>query len=87
MFVKKINYGIFGIKNQFSRVALVQILNNETLVTGFITDESSNGMKTVFIPTGPNPTSGMIYHVKDKYVHPVDVDATDAIQAIVSCGY
>ncbi|MFQ5950090.1 MAG: DUF502 domain-containing protein [Nitrospiria bacterium] len=73
-------------KSPFSSVALVQIFGNETLVSAFVTDTHADGSYTVFVPTGPNPTSGNIYHLKGKYVHPVDVPVEDAMRSIISCG-
>ena len=73
-------------KSPFSSVALVQIFGNETLVSAFITDEHENGTCTVFVPTGPNPTSGNIYHLPQDRVHPVDVSVEDAMRSILSCG-
>ncbi|HIE65069.1 MAG TPA: DUF502 domain-containing protein [Nitrospiria bacterium] len=73
-------------KSPFSSVALVQIFGNETLVSAFITDTHTDGSYTVFVPTGPNPTSGNIYHLKGEYVHPVDVPVEDAMRSIISCG-
>ncbi len=73
-------------KTPFSSVALVNIFCNETLVTAFITDEHNDGSYTVFVPTGPNPTSGNIFHMKDKYVHKVNVPVEEAMRSIISCG-
>lgn len=73
-------------KSPFSSVALVQIFGNETLVSGFITDEHKDGTRTVFVPTGPNPTSGNIYHLPKDLVHPVDVSVEDTMRSIISCG-
>ena len=70
----------------FSSVALAQIFENDTKVTAFITDRHDNGTITVFVPTGPNPTSGFIYHLDQKYVHPVDVSVEDAMRSVISCG-
>jgi len=56
-----------GKKSPFSTVALAQIYANDTLVTAFVTDEHENGMYTVFVPTGPNPTSGNIFHLEAQY--------------------
>ncbi len=75
-----------GKKSPFSQVALVQIFGNETLVTAFVTDEHADGSSSVFVPTGPNPTSGNIYHLKSEYVHKVDVSVEDAMRSIISCG-
>ncbi len=73
-------------QSPFSSVALVQIFGNETLVSAFITDTHTDGSYTIFVPTGPNPTSGNIYHLKGEYVHPVDVPVEDAMRSIISCG-
>jgi uncharacterized membrane protein len=73
-------------KSPFSSVALVQIFGNETLVSGFITDKHKDGTHTVFVTTGPNPTSGNIYHLPKDLVHPVDVSVEDAMRSIISCG-
>ncbi len=73
-------------KSPFSTVALVQIFGNETLVTAFVTDTHDDGSYTVFVPTGPNPTSGNICHLKREHVHIVDVPVEDAMRSIISCG-
>ncbi|MCK5114321.1 MAG: DUF502 domain-containing protein [Phycisphaerae bacterium] len=75
-----------GKKSPFSTVALAQIYGNDTLVTAFVTDEHENGMFTVFVPTGPNPTSGNIYHLEAQYVHVVDVSVESTMRSIISCG-
>ncbi len=73
-------------ESPFSSVALVRIFENDTMVTAFITDKHDDGTITVFVPTGPNPTSGFIYHLDQKYVHPVDVSVEDAMRSVISCG-
>jgi len=73
-------------KSPFSSVALARIFQNNTLVSSFITDEHADGSYTVFVPTGPNPTSGSIYHLQREYVHPVDISVEDAMRSIISCG-
>ena len=73
-------------KSPFSSVALAQIFGNETLVSAFVTDTHSDGSYTVFVPTGPNPTSGNIYHLEGRFVHPVDVPVEDTMRSILSCG-
>ena len=85
--VKETVNQFFGRKQSpFSSVALVQIFQNETMVTAFVTDRHGNGTVSVFVPTGPNPTSGFIYHIPEKYVHPVDVPIEDAMRSVISCG-
>ncbi|MFV1973548.1 MAG: DUF502 domain-containing protein [Thiohalobacterales bacterium] len=73
-------------ESPFSSVALAQIYGNDTLATVFITDKHADGSFTVFMPTGPNPTSGLIFHLKREYVHPVDIPVQDAMRSIISCG-
>lgn len=86
--VKETVIQVFGNKSKspFSSVALAQIFCNDTLVTCFITDRHEDGMCTLFVPTGPNPTSGLIYHLDEKYVHPVDIPVQEAMRSIISCG-
>lgn len=76
----------FGDKRSFfSEVVLVDIFNSGTLMTGFVTDNHGE-MYTVFVPTGPNPTSGNIYHVhRDKLVK-TRVPVETGMKTIISCG-
>lgn len=73
-------------KAPFSSVALVRLYNNETLMTAFITDEHINGSYTVFVPTGPNPASGNIYHVEKDQLTKVDASVEDTMRSIFGCG-
>jgi len=76
-------------KQPFSKVAVVSIFGNETLMTAFVTDETvieSDILYTVFVPTGPNPTSGNIYHLKSSQVNIVDVPIEQAMKSIIACG-
>lgn len=73
-------------ESPFSKVALARIFQNDTLVSAFITDNHPDGSYTIFVPTGPNPTSGNIYHLKGEYVHPVKVSVEYTMRSIISCG-
>ncbi len=85
--IKEIVMQILGRnKSAFSRVALVKLFNNDTLVTTFITDEHEDGSFTVFMPTGPNPTSGNIFHLNKDSVFPVEVSVEETLRSIISCG-
>lgn len=71
----------------FSEVVLVDIFNSGVLMTGFITDyQEHNNYITVFVPTGPNPTSGNIYHLPKEKVIRSNVPVDTAIKTIISCG-
>ena len=85
--IKETVFQILGNKKSpFSSVAVARIFGNETLVTCFVTDEHPDGRRTVFVPTGPNPTSGNIFHLKGEWVYPVDVSVEEAMRSIISCG-
>ena len=76
-----------GYQKSFKSVALVNLYENSVLVTGFVTDHSpKKGYTTVFIPTGPNPTSGQIVHLKDKYVHHIDVPVETVLKSVIAVG-
>jgi uncharacterized membrane protein len=73
-------------KTPFSRVALVQVFGNSTMMTGFITHEHPDGRFTVFVPSALNPTTGLILHLEKEYVHMVDASVEDTMRSIISCG-
>lgn len=73
-------------ESPFSSVALVRIFENDTLMTAFVTERHDNGMCTVFVPTGPNPTSGNIYHLKEEFVHHLDAGVEETMKSIIGCG-
>ena len=64
----------------------MQAVENDTLMTAFITDQHDNGLYTVFVPTGPNPTTGFVFHLKQEFVHPIGVSVQEAFQSIIGCG-
>jgi uncharacterized membrane protein len=66
-------------------VVLVDLFNSGTLMTGFITDDQGE-IITVFVPTGPNPTSGNIYHVRKEKVFKTDAAVDNGMRSIISCG-
>lgn len=69
----------------FKEVVLVDIFNTGVLMTGFITDDQGD-MISVFVPTGPNPTSGLIYHLPPERVIKTDAPVDLAMKTIISCG-
>lgn len=69
----------------FSEVVLVDIFNSGTLMSGFVTDTHGEFI-TVFIPTGPNPTSGNIYHVRRNKVIKTTTSVDVGMKTIISCG-
>jgi uncharacterized membrane protein len=73
-------------KSPFSSVALVRPFGNKTLLTAFITETHEDGRFTVFVPTGPNPTSGFIFHLQPELVHPVNVPVEEVLRSVIACG-
>jgi uncharacterized membrane protein len=74
-----------GSRSFFSEVVLVDVFNTGTLMTGFITDTHED-YYTVFIPTGPNPTSGNIAHIKKEQVLKTGASVDSGLRSIISCG-
>lgn len=76
-----------GKNSPFKSVALARLFDSETLVTCFVTARHTNGYVTVFVPTGPNPTSGMIYHLKSTQVNELEnISIENAMRSIIGCG-
>lgn len=74
-------------KSFFREVVLVDIFNSGTLMTGFITDDHDDSdFITVFVPTGPNPTSGNIYHVLKERTVRTSSTVDVGMKTIISCG-
>ena len=70
----------------YSAVVLVKPFGNDTLMTGFITDEHPDGSCSVFVPTGPNPTSGNIFHLPSSSVNRIEVPVEEAMKSVIACG-
>jgi len=71
----------------FSSVVLVKPFGNDTLMTGFVTDRNpTSPYTTVFVPTGPNPTSGNIYHVRNENISDLKVKVELGIKTVIGCG-
>lgn len=69
----------------FKEVVLVDIFSSGALMTGFITDDQGE-IITVFVPTGPNPTSGNIYHLHQDKVMRTGASVDNGMKSIISCG-
>lgn len=77
---------IGGGNSPFKKVGVAELFGNETKVTIFVVDEHDFGY-TVFMPTGPNPTSGNIYHVpRDKVRILENASVEDTMKSILACG-
>ena len=63
----------------------MDIFNSGALMTGFITDDQGD-ILSVFVPTGPNPTSGNIYHLQKDRVTRTSATVDVGMKTIISCG-
>ncbi|SHE59365.1 DUF502 domain-containing protein [Alkalibacter saccharofermentans] len=100
--VPKVYFGIKQIinaftlegKNIFNKVVLVEYPRKGTYVVGFLTGESGGEIQqkteaklmNVFIPTTPNPTSGMLVLVPSEEVTYLDMSVEEGLKLIVSAG-
>jgi uncharacterized membrane protein len=81
-------------KQAFSRVALLEYPRKGLFVVGFVTGEvrgevqakTSERLISVFIPTTPNPTSGMLVLVPDHALTYLDMSVEEGLKLIVSAG-
>ena len=73
-------------RGEVARVRLFG-LDCPTSVTAIVTARHSDGTITIFMPTGPNPTSGNIYHVPQELVelYP-DTSLEVMMKTIIACG-
>jgi uncharacterized membrane protein len=59
----------------------------ETTVTALVTSKHADGTVSIFMPTGPNPTSGNIYHVPENLVtYYPDASVEKMMKSIIACG-
>jgi uncharacterized membrane protein len=91
--VKQLTSAVFTENNQaFRRVLLVEYPRRGAWSIAFQTNDqiitSPNGERSinVYLPTTPNPTSGMLVIIPEADVHPFDISVEDAISMVISLG-
>lgn len=70
-------------------VCLVKVMGRDIdiTVTGMVTSRHADGRVTVFVPCGPNPTTGFIYHVAPELVElRPDVKVDAMMKTVIGCG-
>lgn len=70
-------------------VALVKLYGPgvDLTATGIVTSRHDDGRVTVFVPTGPNPTTGFIYHMAEELVElRPDIKVEAALRTVIACG-
>jgi uncharacterized membrane protein len=81
-------------KDSFSKVVLVEYPRKGLYSVGFVTCENKgetqrvtkNDVVNVFMPTTPNPTSGMLIMVPKKSIIPLSMTVEEGIKLVVSGG-
>lgn len=81
-------------KPVFSQVVLIEYPRKGTYAVGFLTGECKGEIQNktaaklmnVFIPTTPNPTSGMLILVPDNEIIILDMTVEEGLKLIVSAG-
>ncbi|MFH1868592.1 MAG: DUF502 domain-containing protein [Candidatus Omnitrophota bacterium] len=93
---KEISYAFLGNKSSsFQQVVLVEYPRRGIYTLGFVTSATkgelreavgSDGFLNIYIPTTPNPTSGLFVLFKKEDVIPVKISVEDALKVIISAG-
>lgn len=73
-------------KAAFSQVVLIEPFVKGTKMMGFVTDETENGLLTVFTPTAPNPTNGYVFILHKDEVEFLSIKPDSAMKNIISLG-
>lgn len=93
--IKQLTETIYGSAHTaFRKVVLVQYPSPGIYAIGFITSEGfgeigdkiGKDIVSVFIPTTPNPTSGMLVLIPREDIMEIDIGVEDAIKLVVSGG-
>lgn len=88
-FIKDILGFFLGSKGSpFNKVGIAKLFGNDTRVICFITTEPDDkDYRSIFVPTGPNPTSGNIYLVKSNQIEVMEnLSVEETMKIIVGCG-
>ena len=91
--VKEIVTQVFGSSDAspFAKGEVVRVKlfgeNIPTTVTALVTSKHDDGTVTIFMPTGPNPTSGNIYHIPESQVqYYPEATVEKMMKSIIACG-
>jgi uncharacterized membrane protein len=100
--VPKVYFGIKQIidafsvngKHMFSKVVLIEYPRKGIFVIGFLTGECRGEVQektaakviNVFVPTTPNPTSGMLVLIPEEEIIYLDMTVEEGLKLIVSAG-
>jgi uncharacterized membrane protein len=81
---KSMAEGAAGVGGNQLKVVLANI--DDAWLIGFIIEQHDDGMLTVFLPSAPTPTAGMIYFLTEHHVKRLDVSVSAAVKCIKELG-
>jgi uncharacterized membrane protein len=92
--VKSFAESVFSQKNTFRKVVMVEYPRLGMWSIGFVTSEdiaevsakTGKQQMCVYVPTTPNPTSGLIVMVPREQVTELDMTVDQAMRMIITCG-
>lgn len=83
-------------KGSFENVVIVEYPKRDIYALGFLTSKDSVKFRKakslidivpVFVPTTPNPTSGILCFFEKKNIHPIEMGIDEAMETIISLGF
>jgi len=94
--LKEISNALFSKrKTSFKKVILAEYPSKGIYTIGFITSEAKGSLQdsagnqdliSVYIPTTPNPTSGLFVLLNKNEVKPLSLSVEDAFKVVISAG-
>jgi uncharacterized membrane protein len=92
--IQKMTEAFFGSKNIYQAAVLVQYPRLGTYTIGFVTSEMPGAVFNVtephfcvFIPTVPNPTSGLLLYIPQSQTIPLHMSIEEVFKIIISHGF
>ena len=94
--IKEISSAFLGDKRSgFKKAVLIEYPRKGIYAMGFVTSEAKGHIQssagigdllTIYIPTTPNPTSGLFVMIKKEDVIPLDLSVEEAFKVVISAG-
>lgn len=93
--IKEISFAFWGQKNTiFKRVILMEYPRKGIYQLGFVVSQTKGDVQkkidrpllNVFVPTSPNPTSGMLVFVPSEDTIPMDMSVAEGMKMVISGG-
>lgn len=82
-------------KSTFEKVVLIEYPRKGIYTLGFVTSEAKGRLQdaaggealvSVYVPTTPNPTSGLFVLLKKEEAIPLDISVEEALKVVISAG-